>query len=80
MATSTMRRKAMCEGPDGNDPVQGEDSMNQGLIARHLYTVGSLIMKSLWAEKRVSTGALWALDNPLVVQMKIWKTLLSSCR
>ena len=35
------------------------------------YTVGTLIIESLWAKKRVSTGALEALDVPLLVQMKI---------
>ena len=37
----------------------------------HVSTVGPLIIESLWAKKRVSTGALEALDDPLVVQMKI---------
>ena len=37
------------------------------------YTVGPLIIESLWEEKRVSTGALRALDDPVVVQTKIWK-------
>ena len=36
-----------------------------------MYTVGPLIIESLWAKKRVSTGALEALDGPLVVQMNI---------
>ena len=35
-----------------------------------LDTVGPLIIESLWAKKRVSTGALRALDDPLVVQTK----------
>ena len=39
-----------------------------------LYTVGPLIIESLWAKNGVSTGALEALDNPLVVQKKKWKT------
>ena len=37
-------------------------------------TVGPLIIESLWAKKWVSTGALEALDDTIVVQMKIWKT------
>ena len=39
-----------------------------------LNTVGPLIFESLWAEKRVSTGALEALDDPLEDQMNIWKS------
>ena len=39
-----------------------------------LYTVGPLIIESLWANKRVSTGALGALDDPLIVHTKIWKS------
>ena len=35
------------------------------------YTVGPLVIESLWAKKIVSTGALGALDDPLVVQTKI---------
>ena len=35
------------------------------------HTVGPLIIESFWAEKRVSTGALGALDDPLVVKTKI---------
>ena len=38
---------------------------------RILHTVGPLTIESLWAKKRVSTGALRALDDPLVVQTKI---------
>ena len=38
-----------------------------------LHTVGPLIIESLWAKKRVSTGALRALDDQPVVQTKIWK-------
>ena len=38
------------------------------------YTVGPLIIESFWAKKRVSTGALEALDDPLVVQTKFWKS------
>ena len=41
------------------------------LDALILYTVGPLIIESLWAKKRVSTGALGALDDSLVVQTKI---------
>ena len=37
------------------------------------HTVGPLCMISLWAKKRVSTGALEALNNPPVVQTKIWR-------
>ena len=36
-----------------------------------LYTVGPVIIESFWAQKRVSTGALEALDEALVVQTKI---------
>ena len=36
-----------------------------------LLTVGPLIIESLWAKKRVSTGALKARDDPVVVQTKI---------
>ena len=36
-------------------------------------TVGPLIIESHWAKKRVSTGALGALDDPPVVQTKNWK-------
>ena len=36
-----------------------------------LHTVGPLIIESFQAKKRVSTGALGALDDPLVVQTKI---------
>ena len=35
-----------------------------------IITVGPLIIESFWAKKRVSTGALEALDDPLVVQTK----------
>ena len=35
------------------------------------YTVGPLIIELFWARKRVSIGALRALDNPLVVQTKL---------
>ena len=34
-------------------------------------TVGSLLLESLWARKRVSTGVHGALDDPPVVQTKI---------
>ena len=37
-------------------------------------TVGPLIIESLRAKERVSTRALRALDDPLVVQTKIWKS------
>ena len=36
-----------------------------------LTTAGPLIIESPWVEKRVSTGALGALDDPLVVQTKV---------
>ena len=36
-----------------------------------VHTVGPLIIESLRAKERVSTGALGALDDPLVVQTKI---------
>ena len=42
---------------------------------RTLTTVGPLIIESLWTKNRVSTGALGALDDPLVVQTKIWKSV-----
>ena len=35
------------------------------------YTAGPLIIESFQAKKRVSTGALGALDDPLMVQTKI---------
>ena len=38
------------------------------------YTVGPLIIESFWAKKPVSTGALEALDDPLVVQTKFEKS------
>ena len=41
------------------------------LAARASVTVQPLIFESLWAGKRVSTGALRALNDPLVVQAKI---------
>ena len=37
-------------------------------------TVEPLLIESLCAENRVSTWALGALDDQLVVQTKIWKT------
>ena len=43
------------------------------LMIAILNAVGPLIIESLWAKKRVSTGALRALDDPVVVQTKIWK-------
>ena len=36
-----------------------------------LFTVRPLILESLWAKNRVSTGAPRALNDPLVVQTKI---------
>ena len=53
-----------CQVPDTTAALQ----------ALSLRTVGPLIIESLWARKWVSTGALEALDDPLVVQMKIWTT------
>ena len=46
----------------------------QNKINHYSDTVGPLIIESLWTKKRVSTGALGALDDPLVVQTKIWKS------
>ena len=43
--------------------------------AEELDTIGPLIIESIWTKKRVSTGALWALDDPLEVQTKIWKSV-----
>ena len=40
-------------------------------IALKYSTVGPLMIESFQAKKRVSTGALGALDDPLVVQTKI---------
>ena len=45
--------------------------VDTSLVVDKLYTVGPLIIESLWAKKRVSTGALRALDNQPVVQTKI---------
>ena len=39
-----------------------------------LSTVGPLLIESFWAEKRVSTRALGALDDPVVVQTNIRKS------
>ena len=43
-------------------------------LPTYVNTVGPLIIESLRAKKRVSTGALRALDDPLVVQTKIRKS------
>ena len=45
-------------------------------VSYHRYadTVGPVIIESLWAKKQVSTGALVALDDLLVVQTKIWNS------
>ena len=48
-----------------------ETTDNIGSGQANLGTVGPLIIESLWAEKRESTRALGALDDPLVVQTKI---------
>ena len=45
----------------------------QGWQVQASTTAGPLIIRSLLAEKRVSTGALGALDDLPVVQTKIWK-------
>ena len=37
----------------------------------NIIAVGPLIIESLWEKKRVSTGALRALEDALVVQTKI---------
>ena len=42
------------------------------LDSQHI--VGPLIIESLWAKKRVSAGALRALDDPLVVETKFSKS------
>ena len=47
----------------------GHWQLKEILVNQHI--VGPLIIESFWAEKRVSTGALEALDDPLVVQAKI---------
>ena len=44
---------------------------NQEIVYLYICTLGPLIIESFGAEKQVSTGALRALDNPLVVQTKI---------
>ena len=51
------RRKYVCGQFDPNSMLS-------------LFTVGPLIIESFQAKKRVSTGALGALDDPLVVQTK----------
>ena len=58
-----------------------QTSLPQILMSTHDYmltlpvnTVGPLIIESLWTKNRVSTGALGALDDPFVVQTKIWKS------
>ena len=49
------------------------DVKSNGNSYNVLHTVGPLIIASLWAKKRVSTGTLPGLDDPVVVQTKIWK-------
>ena len=39
--------------------------------SKYVCTVEPLQIESLWAKKRVSTGALRALDGPLVVETMI---------
>ena len=51
----------VCKAPD--QPVHGVQVKRS--------TAGPLIIESSLAEKRVSTGALGARDDPLVVQTKI---------
>ena len=43
-------------------------------VAKREYTIEPLIIESFWAKKRVSTRALGALDDPLVVPTNIWKS------
>ena len=40
-------------------------------LSARWHTVGPLVIELLWTQKRVSTGAPGALDNPLVVQTKV---------
>ena len=40
-------------------------------IRTAVISVGPLMIESPWAEKRVSTGAMETIDDPLVVQTKI---------
>ena len=58
-----------------NVTPQVEAIYNEGLQRRWCVlvarTVGPLIIESLEAKKRVSTGVLGALDDPPVVQTKI---------
>ena len=51
----------------------GQDTSSASffIIKQFLDIVGPLIIESLWAKKRVSTGAHGALDDPLVVQTEI---------
>ena len=53
--------------------LSGRDIIPSTRIAagRKMHNVGPLIFESSGAEKRVSTGALEALNDPLVVQTKI---------
>ena len=50
--------------------ASAEDAMRTSRVC----TVGPLIIESLWAKKRVSTGALGPLDDPFVVQTKVRKS------
>ena len=45
--------------------------MSYSLTESRSYTVGPLLTELFWTEKRVSTGALGAPDDLLVVQTKI---------
>ena len=47
------------------------DKKAVAVVALVVSTVGPLIIESFWGNNRVSTGALGALDDPLVVQTKI---------
>ena len=48
--------------------------------SRRAYTVGPLIIELAWAMEWVSTGALEALDNPLLVYTMFLKVQLRFCR
>ena len=61
-------------------PISDENALNfistiafiiKFIVSPILTTVGPLIIESFQAKKRVSTGALGALDDPFVVQTKI---------
>ena len=57
-----------------SDP-HSNDATTDSRTVVFIYTVGPLIIESLWANKRVSAGALGALDDPLDVQTKILKSV-----